>query len=279
MSRRTVLVALIALLVTSTAAFLPPDRCAEPSVIVAADGSRHFAGGELRYVENIPFLRLAGGYYEMGYQYGVLMRQELQEAFRSYNLLRSSILGKYPWSVRPFGRLALGMMANYQWRRVPQKFKDELRGLSEGSGLAYRDILFSAIFLEIASAYCTSIIQRTQTGIIHGRNLDFQPLFLARYPIVVEYNAEGKQRCVSFGVIGYTGIFTGINERGLSVSLNSAFGYKRNVRDIPMAFKVRTMLEGFSTLCRAGPGSPGLSGQYRLDHGRRERRGRGGGRL
>ena len=248
MGRRTVLVAMATLLAASTAAFFPPDRCAEPLVRVAPDGSRHFAGGELRYVENIPFLRLTGGYYEMGYQYGVLMRKELQEAFRSYNLLRASILGKYPWYVRPFGRLALGMMANYQWRRVPQKFKDELRGLSEGSGLAYRDILFSAVFLEIASAYCTSIIQRTGTGIIHGRNLDFQPLFLARYPIVVEYNAEGKQRCVSFGVIGYTGIFTGVNERGLSVSLNSAFGYKRNVRDIPMAFKVRTMLEGSSTI-------------------------------
>ena len=248
MSRRVVLVALVTLLVASTAAFFPPDRCAEPLVRVAPDGSRHFTGGELRYVENIPFLRLTGGYYEMGYQYGVLMRDELQEAFQSYNLLRASILGKYPWYVRPFGRLALRMMAKYQWRRVPQKFKDELRGLSEGSGLAYQDILFSAVFLEIASAYCTSIIQRTETGIIHGRNLDFQPLFLARYPIVVEYNAEGKHRCVSFGVIGYTGIFTGINEKGLSVSLNSAFGYKRNVRDIPMAFKVRAMLEESSTI-------------------------------
>ena len=106
MGRRTVLVALVTLLVASTAAFFPPDRCAEPLVRVAPDGSRHFAGGELRYVENIPFLRLTGGYYEMGYQYGVLMRKELQEAFRSYNLLRASILGQIPLvcqAVRPAG--------------------------------------------------------------------------------------------------------------------------------------------------------------------------------
>ncbi len=36
-------------------------------------------GGELRIIEGVPFLRLSGSYYEMGKQYGVLMKERMKE--------------------------------------------------------------------------------------------------------------------------------------------------------------------------------------------------------
>lgn len=228
-----------------------PGMCTEPLRVDAAAGqgeTRRCGNGQVTYVEGIPFLTLSGSYYEMGYQYGILLKQELSEVFRFIRLLKESVLARYPWYVRPFGRIALEMMINYNWKRVPDKYKDELRGLSAGAEIPFDDIAFSAVFLELTSKNCTCLLGRTETGVIHGRNLDFQPLFLGRFPVVIEYHPDGKYSYISFSVIGYTGIFTGINETGLSVSLNAAFGYKKHIDDVPIAYKLRDMLEMSSTI-------------------------------
>lgn len=226
-----------------------PIRGAEAAQpLQAYDGIRRFGGGELRYIGQIPFLRLSGSYYEMGFDYGVLLRDQLRQAFADYNALRDSVLSRYPWYARPFGGIALKMMARYHWRRVPEHYQQELRGIAEGSGIPLEDVVFSAVFMEIASTYCTAILSRTGRGLLHGRNLDFEPIFLGRYPVVVEYNPPGKFRCLSFSVLGYSGVFTGLNERGLSVSLNSAIGRGNRAKDTPVTYMVRQLLEDKSTL-------------------------------
>ena len=56
--------------------------CPGPLLFSAAKSERtakigvtnKFGGGELRIVEGIPFLRLFGSFYEMGEQYGVLLK-------------------------------------------------------------------------------------------------------------------------------------------------------------------------------------------------------------
>ncbi|RPJ37379.1 MAG: hypothetical protein EHM21_18120, partial [Chloroflexi bacterium] len=228
-----------------------PLRCAEAvQPLQASDGIRRFGQGELRYFGQVPFLRLSGSYYEMGYDYGVLLRDQLHRAFRDYNALRDSVLSRYPWYARPFGGIALKMMARYHWRRVPIHYQQELRGIAEGSGIPLEDVVFSAVFMEIASTYCTTILSRTDRGLLHGRNLDFQPIFLGRYPVVIEYNPPGKFRCLSFSVLGYSGVFTGLNERGLSVSLNSALGRGNRAKNTPVTYMVRDLLEDTATMAQ-----------------------------
>ncbi|HSR17193.1 MAG TPA: hypothetical protein VLM39_03780, partial [Ignavibacteriaceae bacterium] len=44
---------------------------------VQIDTAQTFEGGELRFFNGIPFLKLSGSNYEMGKQYGVLMKDKI----------------------------------------------------------------------------------------------------------------------------------------------------------------------------------------------------------
>lgn len=239
-------ICLLAPLAVATAigvAAAPPATSALAVPIVRADGSKCYGRGVLRFIGGVPVLRLAGGYYEMGYQYGVLLRDELQKAYADYSLLRRGALGRYPWYVRPFSNIALNIMANSYWQRIPRDYQEELRGLAEGALIPFEEVRFSAVFPEIANSFCTTVMTRTAEGVLLGRNLDFQPIFIGRYPAVVTYEADGRHAFVSLGVLGYTGVFTGLNERGLAISLNSTLGCYTRSRKAPVTFMARGLLE------------------------------------
>ena len=46
---------------------------------IVTDGVKQFEGGTLRYIEDVPFLSISGSYCDMGLQYGVLLKEEVQE--------------------------------------------------------------------------------------------------------------------------------------------------------------------------------------------------------
>lgn len=68
------LVVLVILALAGSAFAAPFDLNTAPSASVMPDGTRVFGQGSARYIENIPIIRLAGSYREMGFQYGVLMK-------------------------------------------------------------------------------------------------------------------------------------------------------------------------------------------------------------
>jgi hypothetical protein len=55
----------------------------EPTI----DGEKiKYGNGSLAYFDGVPFLKLAGSNYEMGLQYGVLMKERLQAMAASQDL-------------------------------------------------------------------------------------------------------------------------------------------------------------------------------------------------
>ncbi|UJR21255.1 hypothetical protein I4U23_024350 [Adineta vaga] len=120
---------------------------------------------------------------------------------------------------------------------LPEPYGDELKGISEASGISLGEIVFYNIFYEISSL-CTSIVAQDQNrNIIHGRNLDFGYLlgwdktkntwalpFKLR-PLIISINfTRHNQLCfrtVSFA--GFIGTLTGIKPGIFSASLNARF--------------------------------------------------------
>ncbi len=210
---------------------------------------REIEGARLEYHNNVPFLHLSGNYYDMGFQYGVLLKDELHRIEDHVRRLKSSIYNWIPWYIRPFGGVILYFKLKSLERKLPKKYREELKGMVDGAEIPYKDALFTAFGAELLTFSCSSFIKRTENGIIHGRNLDYFLPFLGNFPVVVEYSPKGKFRYTLVGFTGFLGALSGMNEKGITISLNASPITKKNSElTIPICYKMREILEEASTI-------------------------------
>lgn len=202
-----------------------------------------FHKGEVNRSYKIPVLKLKGDYYEMGLQYGVLLKSEVTEIAKKFDVLINSVKSRIPWYLKPFTGILLNIHIGQLEKRLPQKYKDELRGIADGSGVPYSTLIFFTFGGGSLEPGCTLVFTDLKDRIIHGRNFDFDLLFLGNYPVITEYNPDGEHSYVNFGVVAYPGFFNGVNKNGISITLNYGMGaYRKDCKGLPMGLKIREML-------------------------------------
>jgi len=212
---------------------------------ITRDGGKSlFHKGVLELHHGIPVIKLEGNYSEMGLQYGVLLKDEMEKFYNENRKRGDDIIKALPWYIKPFGSLMMSVVAGYSAKRIPRKYRKELSGLAKGSGIPFNEIATAAFGGVIFDAACTAVLSRVDGGILHGQNLDFEPSYLGNYPVIVEYRPEGKSRYVNFGITGVPGMFHGVNERGISITVNYGDGtFNGEKRGLPMGYKIREILE------------------------------------
>ncbi len=183
----------------------------EPPRVVAEEvpsGDR----ARLRFVEGIPVVRLQGARREMGRQYGSIFREQIHYLRREYfHALPTAVVGQedmaaWARAVEPF---------------LPEKFREELRGLAEGCGLSYEDVLsMNAGIDRFQSALCSTLAasgEATEGGeAILGRNLDFPGRgILHKTTVVAIFDPDDGQAVASVTWPGLLGVLSGMNERGV----------------------------------------------------------------
>lgn len=224
--------------------FLAGGALAAPAQ--AADkGARRYGPATLEYREGVPFLTLSGNYYDMGFQYGSLMKDEVKKAYAEMDGSVNAFFSMVPAILRPLARVVFNNMASKKGKTIPSNYRDELRGFADATGLDY-DYIVRMIFTPdiVGSIGCTSSVVSTGGTIIHGRNLDFPPTTLGRYPLVVDYRPAGKRPYTLLGITGYLPALSGMNDAGISVTLNLSFmaeDYKKP--GMPVGYKIREILE------------------------------------
>ncbi len=232
MNRRILIFLLLLLLAISYIIACGPSL--EPTVL--PDGTKIFDRGELKYIEGVPFLKVEGSYYDMGVQYGVLLREETKEICNRIAEIRNQSIADYPfamWSFDTMVRKALD--------KIPQRFKDELRGVSYATGINYYELASGQFFHEL---FCTSALNKSNGKFLHGRNLDYGPLFLGDYPVVVEFNPDEKLKYTMVGIIGYFPILSAINEKGISASVDAVSIYNRPEEyEMTLGYKLIEIME------------------------------------
>lgn len=205
---------------------------------------KKFGHGELTYSYGYPILKLRGSYYSMGLQYGVLLRREIRALYRENNGRKTEVINALPWYLRPFSGFFTALVAGFSFFRIPVKYRNELSALSRGSGVSFIDMATTAFGGVVFDAACTSVLSAGQHGIIHAQNLDFEPAYLGEYPVIVEYSHPRKLKYMHLGIAGIPGIFHGVNEKGISVTINYGDGtYNIKNRGLPMGYKLRDILE------------------------------------
>ncbi len=237
----------LAALLISSCAGAPPVRDLQPAQNANA---LVFHSGTRVDREGIPFLDLSGSSYEVGLQYGVLLKPEIHSVYGEYEKLLDQLTGG---GLRLFlFRLSLNGKVGQMRAALPPGFEDEVRGISDGAGIPFSDFLFFAMTPELLfDAACTSIVVRRGDQIVHGRNFDFpRPAnFVSRYPAIARVAVDGKIPYVNIGFAGLPGVYTGLNMRGIAASVNTAAFTKNASRNvIPVGFLVKEILENCASL-------------------------------
>ncbi|MEZ6186220.1 MAG: C45 family peptidase [Planctomycetota bacterium] len=192
-------------------------------------------------------LHLKGSPYEMGFQHGTLLKEQVRS-----NMLRiaknDGELGKKDeYLAYLFMRPAMHDMLR---PHIPARFIQEMKGLAEGAGLDYEDVEAGNLFP--AAFHCSGMALKgkaTHDGsLYHVRILDYMTkLGLQDSSVVIDQSPEGGHRWLNVSFAGFIGSVTGMNEA--QVAIGEMGGEGLTFWDgMPMAFLIRDALERAGTL-------------------------------
>jgi len=188
----------------------------------AADGPfRYQEGqhgkGELKYIQGIPVLVVAGAPKEMGEQIGTLTRDGtagLLGYFRKL-LKEVNLEAALPWLTLTSKGLA---------SRFPADYLTEAAAGAKVAGIDYDLIITANLLWDMKKLGCSTLFvagARSATGgPLMGRNFDFQTLgVLGQYSLVIVYRPEGKHAFAAVAFPGLIGPVSAMNDAGLSLAV------------------------------------------------------------
>ncbi len=205
------------------------------NTVIDIKASDHFNG----WREDIPsgegrtftYLHLEGTPYEMGWQHGELMKNEIlsfREDARAYfgGVIRKElgiwldIIGLdaiFDILVKPY--LDQGM--------ISEDSLEEMQGLSDATGVRLNEIVIPNIQWELQETmlHCSEFVamgDATADGrLYHGFNMDTHSqenvALWNKHSLLIFYHPEGKNGFAAVTTPGAVGVFSGINEEGISI--------------------------------------------------------------
>lgn len=183
-----------------------------------------FEGGSLYKAGPVSVLQLHGSHYQMGRQYGMLLRNELTTL---YTLVVARFLDM------GFTYDRLQQIADSIYAVYPEKYRDIIVGMAETSGLGIeKQVVLNAMewFPKINAfvPHCSGVAvwgeYTTDGGMIFGRNNDDAELYKAfgGYTVVAVFNPTDVGMPVA--IVNYAGAIyapSGMNSQGIFLELNS----------------------------------------------------------
>jgi hypothetical protein len=232
--------------------------------LVAFAGTAYFAQAEtktlarcgagfLEEVDGYRVLHVKGEPYEMGYQQGALLRDDIRESVRFLFDVKAKELKVELAGVKLLDpKRAIKGIASQQRKFVPERFFDEMRGIADGSGLDVQDIVIANFIPELfhCSGFAISGTATKDGSLYHGRILDYGCDWrLQEHAVLTIAEPRGKIPFVNVTYAGFVGSVTGMNALRVSIGEMGGRGMG-HWEGVPMAFLVRMVLEEADTLDR-----------------------------
>jgi predicted choloylglycine hydrolase len=215
------------------------------SYLVVPPADFDFSAGEgLEKGASTRVVVLEGAPYAMGLAHGRQLKDEIIALRKSW---LDRIFGK-GW-VR---RIAV-QRAHRLERHIPESMIQEMRGVADGAGVYYEDILLANTAADLVQHAmlpfgCSSLAVlpgRAASGaMIVGRNLDYpfsEALRGAWRPFV--FKREGARPFLAIGVPGLIGVATGVNDRGVYVAMHTVLQLDQTADAVPNPLLFRLALE------------------------------------
>jgi hypothetical protein len=209
--------------------------------------------GFLELVDGYRVLHLKGTPYEMGYQQGAMLKDDIREQVRFLFDVKARELKLEIAGVKPDPKALIASIAEGQRRFVPPRFFEELRGLSDGSGMKFDEIVVANFIPELfhCSGFALAGSASKDGTLYHGRILDYGCDWrLQEHAVLTIAEPEGKIPFVNVTYAGFIGSVTGMNVRQVSIGEMGGRG-RGHWAGVPMALLVRMVLEDADSLDKA----------------------------
>ncbi len=212
------------------------------------------AQAELKYVENIPLLRVAGTPQEIGSAVGTLA---LAPAAKVLTYPRDLLKHRNVDVMWPYFKGA----GKSLYKNFPVSRSEELEAIAKGAK-AERDLVICGnTFFDLKKVFACSAILigkpcSSTGGTMLARNLDYPSLgYIHQYTLVTIYRGKDKLAFVSVGFPGLVGVLSGMNEAGLALGVLEVFDSKDGIpfdkKGIPYGLCLRQLLEEARTIDQA----------------------------
>jgi isopenicillin-N N-acyltransferase-like protein len=208
--------------------------------------------GELKYINDLPVLRVAGKPADLGEQTATLALKSSDKLLGYPREFIKLLKLDLAWPV--IVGTGKGLLPNF-----PEHHLEEMEsGIKTGK--LDRDLVVAAntmFDLKKVIGCSTLVVEpgRSVTGnMIFGRNLDFPTLgYLHEYSLVTVYKPDGKKAFASVGFPGCLGVLTGMNEDGLTLAVLEVYSsnddsLKFDAKGTPYAICFRRLLEDCATV-------------------------------
>jgi hypothetical protein len=209
--------------------------------------------GWLELRDGVRILHLSGSNYDMGYQYGALASDEIQQNLRA----QLSYFEDHGW---PYDEI---LDVYYQMDdNLPQKYIDEMEGMADGSGWSFEDIAvlntIPAIFNLQAKSCCEVSLWGPLTvngELYHIRGWDWTlnvkdpetgtPFHETQFIIVRDPTNDYASMDQSFA--GSIFSWGGINEKGIAIGETTCITDDTSFDGVSAAFRMRMVLDDASS--------------------------------
>jgi len=200
--------------------------------------------GWLELIDGYRVLHLKGTPYEMGYQHGALVKEHIRQNLR-YLL---EVKGAAPIQLGPLSlspRAAVETIVRHQRPFVPDKYFQEMQGLSAASGVPLKDVQMANFIPELFHCSGFAVMNSaTQDGTLyHGRVLDYAIDWqLQEHAVLIVAEPKGEIPFVNVSYSGFIGSVTGMNAKCVSIGEMGGRGLG-HWQGMPMSLLVREALQ------------------------------------
>lgn len=204
-------------------------------------------GGWLEERDGMKILHLNGSFYDMGYQHGFLLKDEIAENFRGYLAMFEAYGFDYDYFVSVWD-----IMKDY----LPQEYKDEMQGMADGSGLTFEEVtVFNTMPAVVNYMFgCSELAvwgDATSDGkLYHVRGLDGHNAAdpqtgtsRAENTVLIVRNPETVHASMYPESAGAICCWSGINEKGIAIGEDTVLTNDTTFHGISAAFRMRMVLD------------------------------------
>ncbi len=203
-------------------------------------------------------LHVRGTPYEMGYQHGRLLKNQIQKflpyfvGFGEYGIKKKSeSFFDLEKDLSPLENLELAYKKMEPF--ISPEYKEEMQGIADGSGVDAKIVHLAHILPEVAENACSNIVfppsVTENNHTLQVRILDwFLQAKAQKFPTLIVYHPETGNEYAIFSTAGFVGCITGMNEKGVGVGQMTG-GPQENeyLTGKPMPFLLRDVLKNSST--------------------------------
>jgi hypothetical protein len=205
-------------------------------------------GSWIEKYDYFTLLYLNGSHYEMGYQHGYLLKNEIVQNLRAFLIYTDQFGWNYSFYVWLWNEIK-----DY----VPTIYKDEMRGIADGSGLSFLNISIGNIMVDWFHC-CEAAAWGPATSdgkLIHMRSFDWSmemidPITetnLRENQIFMIRNPENGYASIEPSFSGLIGGPGGINENGIGIGILCSYCFDEinstHAEGIPVTFRIKMVLD------------------------------------